>query len=144
MACEVDIGYFPEDLGCLIVEDYVGTIFRKTKYLNNEKAFTKKPIVDAVLLITEKFHEAEFLEWWRDDLKNGTLPFLIEMKFFGMMHLMEFNFISNINEVLQDGHSSNPIKLELLNFQDVLQRPKYLYELICDTSILCDDELICT
>ncbi len=144
MVCAIEIADFPTNLGCLIEDGYTGTIFRKTKYLGGKLLLTNLPIVDVTLSIFEKANEEEFLRWWREDLKNGTMPFYITMKFFGAMHALEFRFISNINEVLENGYSNNPIKLELLNIQGALIRHKYLYELICDTSILCDDELICT
>ncbi len=144
MSCEIEIGHFPDDLGCIKLEGYIATVFRKAKYLGNETAIVKMPIVDAILIIKEKHNEAAFLEWWETDLKHGTVPFYIEMKFFGVVHHMEFNFISNINEILKDGYRDNPVKLELLNIDHVLERPDYIYELICGTDALCEDKLICT
>ncbi len=144
MVCAIEIADFPTNLGCLIEDGYIGTIFRKTKYLGGKLLLTNLPIVDVTLSIFEKANEEEFLRWWREDLKNGTMPFYINMKFFGAMHDLEFRFISNINEVLKNGYSNNPIKLELLNIQGALIRHKYNYELICDEMISCDDELICT
>ena len=144
MSCEIEIGHFPDDLGCIKLEGYVATVFRKTKYLGHKTATTKKPIVDAILIVDREYNEVAFLEWWVTTLKHGTLPFYIEMKFFGITHHMEFNFISNISEVLKDGYRDNPVKLELLNVAHVLERPDYIYELICGTDALCDDQLICT
>ncbi len=144
MSCEVRVPHFPDHLGCIVVEGYIGTVFRKTKYLGGVNELTKMPIVDAKLIIDEAEYEREFLKWWRDDLENGVMPFYVEMKFFGITHHMEFLFISHINEVLTSGYRENPIKLELMNYAHVLERPDYIYELVCDTSILCDDQFICT
>ncbi len=143
MACTVELKDFPTDLGCISISGYVGTIFRKTRYLNAVK-LTKKPRVDATLIIAQDVNEVAFLEWWKTELNYGLNPFLVDMYFFGELHTMEFLFISDISEVLKDSNKDNPIQLELMNIGEVLERPHYSYELICDTTIDCDYYLICT
>ncbi len=143
MSCVINVGEFPTDLGCLGVSGYIGTIFRKEKYLGGETHLTQMPTVEVDLMIFEKTHEAEFLKWWEEDLQYGSMPFNVEMKFFGAMHMLTFFMVSNLKEVLENGYSNNPIKLELVYEPTMLETIVYSYELECDTTIECDQVLIC-
>ncbi len=144
MNCAVDIRDYPHEIGCLVTEGFVATIFRKTKFLGGYSATIRHPIITGNILLSSKERVKEIKDWWEKTLHFGATPFYIDIVIFGVPHRAEMMMISNLNEVVKDNHSLAPVTLEIMNVEIALVRPNYIYELVCGTEALCEDVLICT
>ena len=142
MGCVINVGDYPQEIGCLITAGFTATVHRRTKYLGAVTAKTQNPTITGNIHVKDKHRIDTIVQWWETTLNFGALPFYIDIKIFGIEHRAEIMLISGLNKVVID--SLFPVTMEIMNVDNALVRPNYNYELYCGFEISCDDELICT
>ncbi len=141
MGCSNVENDMPDDLGCLKSKNSKTTLPRKeTAYLNNMKTNTRNPTLLATFLA---YNEDALLEWWVTNLKYGDVSFVLHTRFFGVVRRLRVRFIRDLVEEVDILHN-NLFELEVLNIDEAMVKPYYVYELDCGLDIECGHIIICT
>ncbi len=123
MPCTTEREVFPSNAGCIIADGYKAVIPTKKRYLGGRSALAERTTIQATLATVNETEIANFADWWVNDLNYGTIPFWLDIKFFGVMQRLEVMFTDGIDEVIKDGNSYTSIRLQILNEEGLSLEP---------------------
>jgi len=115
---------FPSMLGCILRNSFSSKREVKyKKYLGGKEKLVKDTREVTVSIFFETPQDVEiFWNWYKEELQNGQLDFLIELPLFGVKKEHRVIFKPNFTESIFLGNTRElSTNLEILEFNDTLE-----------------------
>ena len=102
----IEVRDFPElfkDI-CITEGGYKGEKDYAEKYLGFNNYLTPNPTVTFELVLKDDVQMVNFDDWWKDELNNGSNPFLVETKLFGKHGTYGVKMTTPYTHTVKDGN----------------------------------------